>query len=170
MCASKDKGELLRDLEEIFPIQEKGYSMVGQFEKFRIFVARWSRRYPSFRRFDAPRNVAYFSYLNYPPQFHRMIYTTNWIERLNRFYKRTLKMRGALPSAEAVLFLMGRVASRRKPKPPMQDRCLFSRIGMLSESTTKIISKGKVMTRNSILGYYPYTLFQTLPSTATLSH
>ena len=161
--ASKDKGELLRDLEEIFPVEQKGYSMVGQFEKFRIFVARWSRRYPSFRRFDAPRNVAYFSYLNYPPQFHRMIYTTNWIERLNRFYKRTLKMRGALPSAEAVLFLMGRVAPGRKPKPPMQERCLFSRIGMLSESTTKIISKGKVVTRNSILGYYPYTLFRTLP-------
>ncbi|MBB1540673.1 MAG: transposase [Bacteroidia bacterium] len=39
-----------------------------------------------------------------------MIYTTNWIERLNRFCKRTLRMRGALPSAEAVLFLMGRVA------------------------------------------------------------
>jgi len=30
---------------------------------------------------------------------------------------------------------------------------------MLSESTAKIISKGKVMARNSILGYYPYTLF-----------
>jgi len=57
--------------------------------------------------------VAYFSYLNYPPQFHRMIYTTNWIERLNSFYKRTLKMRGALPSAEAVLFLMGRVACEK---------------------------------------------------------
>jgi hypothetical protein len=27
----------------------------------------------------------------------------------------------------------------------------------------KIISKGKVMTKNSMLGYYPYTLFQTLP-------
>jgi len=36
---------------------------------------------------------------------------------------------------------------------------------MLSGSTTKIVSKGKVMTRNSILGYYPYTLFQTLPLT-----
>ena len=38
--ASKDKGKLLRDLEEIFPIEQKGYSMVGQFEKFRTFVAR----------------------------------------------------------------------------------------------------------------------------------
>ena len=35
---------------------------------------------------------------------------------------------------------------------------------MLSESTIKIISKGKVVTRNSILGDYPYTLFQTLPN------
>ena len=35
---------------------------------------------------------------------------------------------------------------------------------MLSESTIKIISKGKVVTRNSILGDYPYTLFQTLPT------
>ncbi|EEN83155.1 hypothetical protein POREN0001_0817 [Porphyromonas endodontalis ATCC 35406] len=43
----------------------------------------------------------------------------------------------------------------------MQDRCLFSRIGMLSECSKKI-SKGKVMTRNSMLGDYPYTLFQTL--------
>ena len=39
-----------------------------------------------------------------------MIYSTNWIERLNRDYKRVLKMRGAMPSAESVLFLMGSVA------------------------------------------------------------
>ena len=56
-----------------------------------------------------------------------MIYTTNWTERLNRFYKRTLKMRGALPSAEAVLFLMGRVAwektqtSYARPLPLFED-------------------------------------------------
>ena len=34
---------------------------------------------------------------------------------------------------------------------------------MLSECSKKIISKGKVVTRNSFLGYYPYTLFRTLP-------
>jgi putative transposase len=39
-----------------------------------------------------------------------MIYSTNWIERLNRNYKRVLKMRGAMPSGESVLFLMGSVA------------------------------------------------------------
>ena len=39
-----------------------------------------------------------------------MIYTTNWIERLNRCYKRTLSMRGAMPSASSILFLLGSVA------------------------------------------------------------
>ncbi|MCI7390000.1 transposase [Butyricimonas virosa] len=27
-----------------------------------------------------------------------MIYTTNWIERLNRDYKRVINMRGAMPN------------------------------------------------------------------------
>ena len=42
-----------------------------------------------------------------------MIYTTNWIERLNRFYKRTLAMRSAMPSAGSVLFLLGHVAMEK---------------------------------------------------------
>ena len=43
-----------------------------------------------------------------------MIYTTNWIERLNRDFKRVTKMRGALPSPEATLFLLGSVAMDKK--------------------------------------------------------
>jgi len=44
---------------------------------------------------------------------YKIIYSTNWIERLNRDYKRTLKMRGAMPSAESVLFLIGSVAMEK---------------------------------------------------------
>ena len=43
-----------------------------------------------------------------------MIYTTNWIERLNRSYKRTLRMRSSMPSPQSVLFLLGSVAMNRK--------------------------------------------------------
>ena len=39
-----------------------------------------------------------------------MIYTTNWIERLNRDYKRVINMRGAMPNPRAVILLMGTVA------------------------------------------------------------
>ena len=42
-----------------------------------------------------------------------MIYTTNWIERLNRNYKRTLRMRSSMPSPESVTFLLGSVAIDR---------------------------------------------------------
>lgn len=42
-----------------------------------------------------------------------MIYTTNWIERLNRNYKRSLRMRSSMPSPESVLFLLGSVAMDR---------------------------------------------------------
>ena len=43
-----------------------------------------------------------------------MIYTTNWIERLNRDYKRTTKMRGALPNPESTILLSEHVAMTRK--------------------------------------------------------
>jgi len=43
-----------------------------------------------------------------------MLYTTNWIERLNRDYKRTIRMRGALPNIEATLLLLGYVAMNKK--------------------------------------------------------
>ena len=43
-------------------------------------------------------------------EVQRCIYTTNWIERLNRKYKRTIYMRTSIPSTQAVIFLLGSVA------------------------------------------------------------
>lgn len=59
------------------------------------------------------RSNLYFTYLGYDYRIHNMIYTTNWIERLNRDYKRTTRMRGALPNAEATTLLLGYVAMTR---------------------------------------------------------
>ncbi len=39
-----------------------------------------------------------------------MIYTTNWIERLNKSFKRTLKIRNSMPSVDSVLTLLSKVA------------------------------------------------------------
>ena len=35
-----------------------------------------------------------------------MIYTTNWIERLNKDFRRVLRMRSAMPDDESVIVLM----------------------------------------------------------------
>ena len=54
--------------------------------------------------------------MDYPAPIKRMIYSINWIKRLNRDYKRVLKMRGAMPSPESVLFLIGSVAMDKEYK------------------------------------------------------
>ena len=106
----KKRGVLMEELKEIFPMEQKGKSVMQQYQLFCNFVEKWSKAYPRFSKFKHERNIAHFTYLQFPPQVQRMIYTTNWIERLNRDYKRVLKMRGAMPSPQAVLFLLGEVA------------------------------------------------------------
>lgn len=60
------------------------------------------------------RYKQYFIFLNYDYRIRSMIYTSNWIERLNRDYKRTTKMRGALPNSDATMLLLGYVAMNKK--------------------------------------------------------
>ncbi len=43
-----------------------------------------------------------------------MIYTTNWIERLQRDFRRVLRMRGAVPGEESVIVLMLKTAMDKK--------------------------------------------------------
>ena len=52
--------------------------------------------------------------INWAPEIQSMIYTTNWIERLNRDFKRVTRMRTAMPNEESVLTLMGSVAMEHK--------------------------------------------------------
>ena len=47
-------------------------------------------------------------------EIQSMIYTTNWIERLNRDFRRVTRMRTAMPNEESVLTLMGSVAMEHK--------------------------------------------------------
>ena len=43
-----------------------------------------------------------------------MIYSTNWVERLNRSYKRTLLMRGAMPSPDSAVYRLVSVAKEKR--------------------------------------------------------
>lgn len=105
-------GELLK----VFAIETKKVTPIAAFENLCNFVEKHKKTYPSLKSFSNQRNVGYFTYLNYPVSIQRMIYSTNWIERLNRDYKQVLKMRGAMPSFESVLFLMGSVAMEKQYK------------------------------------------------------
>lgn len=110
------RAEISKELLNIFEIDTKRITAIEGFKKLCSFAEKYQKSYPSLKSLSNERNIAYFTYLNYPVSIQRMIYSTNWIERLNRDYKRVLKMRGAMPSPESVLFLMGSVAMEKEYK------------------------------------------------------
>jgi len=110
-CVShKDKSQIAEELNEVFTLENKEMKSLLGYEQFITFVTKWEKKYPILKKYKADRNIAYFTYMDFPMQVQRCIYTTNWIERLNRKYKRTIKMRTSMPTSKSVLFLLASVA------------------------------------------------------------
>ncbi|QBO57188.1 IS256 family transposase [Chryseobacterium salivictor] len=128
--------EIGKELLETFAIETKSITAVEAFKNLCSFVEKYQKSYSSLKSFSNERNIAYFTYLNYPPSIQRRIYTTNWIERLNRDYKRVLKMRGAMSSPESILFLMGSVAMEKEYKSYSYPVTTFREIEELKKKQT----------------------------------
>ena len=110
-----DKAALAADLRDIFRTGQRDYTVEMAWSKWQDMCERWGKDYLSIRRLrDNPDYKAYLTYLNYAPEIQGMIYTTNWIERLNRDFRRVTRMRTAMPNEESVLTLMGSVAMDHK--------------------------------------------------------
>lgn len=111
---SAKRKEIAEDLREVFQ-NTSNISPKKAYKKFQELCRKWGESYPSIKRkADDPRYEMYFTYVKYDHRIRPMIYSTNWIERLNRDYKRVLRMRGALPNEKAVRVLMGSVAINMK--------------------------------------------------------
>jgi transposase-like protein len=108
-----DKQQVAIALKAVLDPEKEDDNPTKGYERFVAFIRNWLKKYPSLKSYLEPRNRLYFTYLDYDVQVRRMIYTTNWVERLNRHYKRTLRMRSSMPSPESVLFLLGSVAMKR---------------------------------------------------------
>ncbi len=110
-----DKGALAADLRDIFRTGQRDYTVEMAWRKWQDMCDRWGKDY---RAFKLMRNnadyKAYMTYLNYALEIQSMIYTTNWIERLNRDFRRVTRMRTAMPNEDSVLTLMGSVAMEHK--------------------------------------------------------
>ena len=78
------------------------------------FVDKYIMKYSLLKRFKAPLNKTFFSYLEYPEELHPMIYSINLIERLIRDYKLVLIIQLARPSPESVIALMEVVTTEKE--------------------------------------------------------
>lgn len=110
-----DKAALADDLRDVFRTGQRDYAVEDAWKRWQDLCDRWGKDYRHFKgmRDDADYK-AYMTYLNYAPEIQGMIYTTNWIERLNRDFRRVTRMRTAMPNEESVITLMGSVAMEHK--------------------------------------------------------
>ena len=107
----KHKQAVADDFKEVFNLnlQEDSHQKVK--ERLDNFCDQWNKLYPALVKRLKKMELGYYTtYLNFDFRIRRMIYTTNWIERLNRDYRRVLKIRGAMPNVESVLALLSKVS------------------------------------------------------------
>ena len=99
------------ELKQVFNPDEASYSAQQAVVQLKETLIKWSKTYPKLKSIINRNDLeTIFTYLNFDYRIRRMIYTTNWIERLNKSFRRTLKMRNALPNPQAAITLMGYVA------------------------------------------------------------
>ena len=109
--ASKHKEEVASDLKEVFNLDLAEDNLAKALARLGDFADKWRKTYKHIGGLSSnPMNELYFTYTLYDPKIRRMIYTTNWIERLNKEFRRTFKIRNSMPSYESALTLLSQVA------------------------------------------------------------
>ena len=126
-----DKMSLSEDLRDVFRTGDRSYTRDDAWGRWQELCDKWGASYRCFKAMrDEPYYMDYFTYLDYDSRIQSMIYTTNWIERLQKDFRRVTRMRGAMPNDESVLTLMGKTAmdkdSYGRQLPRMDcDKTLF---------------------------------------------
>jgi len=112
--SKREKQQIAQELKEVFNPTNPNDTVGSAWNRWQLFVEKHQKKYPALKKMLKVRYRLYFTYFEYDYRIRSMIYTTNWIERLNRDYRRVTRMRGALPNVEAVLLLLGHVAMDKK--------------------------------------------------------
>lgn len=108
---ASDKNAVAEELRDVFLTGQRNYTRRQALARFNEFASRWGEKYDAIKRLVGDEDMDYyFTYLDFDRRIQSMIYTTNWIERLNKKFRRSLKIRNALPSVESALLLLGKMA------------------------------------------------------------
>lgn len=120
---TEDKEELAEDLRQVFRTDDRDDNSEEGWKRWQRMCEEWQGRYRAFRKLATEERYRNgFIYLDYDYRIRSMIYTTNWIERLNRKFRGVLKNRASMPNEESVKVLLGHVAmdqpayARKLPK------------------------------------------------------
>ncbi len=108
---AKHKVEIAADLKNIFSVTDPTFTYKDAKDRFKLFEDKWGKSYKFIKNLtNSISTEYYFTYLIFDYRIRSMIYTTNWVENLNKQYRRVLKIRNSMPTEESVLLLLGKVA------------------------------------------------------------
>lgn len=100
----KDKKAVGEDLKEVFNNFTKTDSLDTALAKAQVFTEKWRPIYPDLKKFFKPGIIEYyFTYIKFPPEVRRLIYTTNSIENLNRGIRKGTKNKLQFQKPETLL-------------------------------------------------------------------
>lgn len=102
------KEEIAKDFKSVFKLEDRYYSVEDGRRNLIDFINKWKKIYPFIiNKFKIEHIENYFAYLSFPYQIQRMIYTTNWNERLNKGIRKTQSVRNSFPNVDSALNLVG---------------------------------------------------------------
>ncbi len=100
----KDKAAVANDLKAVFDNFDANATKDKALKKVEHFCDTWREKYKTIdRHFTKNTLDYYFTYIEYPPEVRRMIYTTNSIENLNKHIRKGTKNKLSFESPERLL-------------------------------------------------------------------
>ncbi|OAQ20906.1 IS256 family transposase [Thermosulfurimonas dismutans] len=128
----KDKRELARDLKKVYgaPTLE-----VAERE-FEDFSAKWGEKYPHVVKSWEANWEALTTFLRYPVEIRRVMYTTNIIESVNSKFRKATAGRRVFPTEESLLkcLYMAAMELERKWRRPIKDwPSIYAQLSILFE-------------------------------------
>jgi len=103
----QDKAEIAADFKKVYILGDKDFTEEAGQKLLKDFLDKWGSKYKKINNmFTEDVIESLFTYSKYPVEIQRMIYTTNWIEAINKQIRRTTKIRGAFPDEDSMLNLI----------------------------------------------------------------
>jgi len=97
----KERKAVAEDLKQIY----RAATLAQAEQALKDFGAKWDRKYPSISKSWRANWPELITFLKYPADIRKALYTTNAIESLNRSLRKISKHRGVFPNQESLLKL-----------------------------------------------------------------
>jgi putative transposase len=117
----KERKEVAADLKQIYRAATEAQAE----QALRDFEVKWDRKYPSISKSWRTHWPELITFLKYPQDIRKALYTTNAIESLNRSLRKISKNRGVFPNLDSLfkLYYLALERIAKKWTMPIHNWC-----------------------------------------------